>query len=73
MFEAAPSVNFFISILDNVYSILITTNSQINANENVSTVKRKVHVFYFSISFIWFLSVFLYPNEENCYKSNHLL
>ena len=45
MIEAAPSVNFYISILDNGYSVLITINSQINANKNVATVKRKV--FYF--------------------------
>ena len=45
MIEAAPSVNFSISILDNGQSVLITTKGQINANYNVTTVKRKV--FYF--------------------------
>ena len=32
MIEAAPSINFFISILENEYSVLIKINSQINAN-----------------------------------------
>ena len=59
MIEAALSVNFFISILDNGYTVLITISGQIDANENVTTVKRKV--FYYLISFIWFKSVFLYP------------
>ena len=46
MIELAPSVNFFISILDNGYSVLITINSQINANKNGTTVKRKVFLFF---------------------------
>ena len=32
MIEAAPFSQFLISILDNGYFVLITTNSQINAN-----------------------------------------
>ena len=51
MIEAAPSVNFFISISDNGYLVLITIKSQTNANLNVTTVKTK-GFFYFSISFI---------------------
>ena len=45
MIEATPSVIFFISILDNGYSVLITINGQINANLNVTTVKTKVFFF----------------------------
>ena len=37
---------------DHTYLLfLITINSQINANKNVTTIKRKV---FFSICFIWF-------------------
>ena len=32
MIEAAPSVNFFIAILDGGYSVLNAINGQINAN-----------------------------------------
>ena len=46
MIEAAPSVNFLISILDNQYSVLITIYGQINVNKNVTTLKRKVFYFY---------------------------
>ena len=35
------SIHFFISVLDNGYSILITINGQVNANQNVTTIKRK--------------------------------
>ena len=45
MIEAALSVKFFISILDNGYSVLITINSQINANKIVTTIKKKVFIF----------------------------
>ena len=51
MIEEETSSRFSISILDNGYSILITINSQINENKNVTTIKRKE--FCFSISLIW--------------------
>ena len=45
MIEAAPSANFFISILDNGYSVLIAINGQINANLNDTTVLEKYFIF----------------------------
>ena len=51
MIEAAPSVNFSFSILDNGYSVLITINGQINANKKSNFQKKSI---YFSISFILF-------------------
>ena len=43
------SIHYFISILDNGYSVLITINSQITANKNVTTIK--INVLFFLISF----------------------
>ena len=51
MIEAEHSVNFFISILDNGYSVLITINSQINANYNVTELSKEKYFIFQYVSF----------------------
>ena len=41
MIEAAPLVNFFISILENGYSVLIAINSQINGNYRMLQLSKE--------------------------------
>ena len=48
------SIYFFISLLDNEYYVLITINSQINANLNVTTIKRKMYLFFNTFYLILF-------------------
>ena len=57
------SIFFFISILNNVYSVLNAFNSQCDANYDVKTV-------LVSIDFVLCSGT---QNEENCYKICHLL
>ena len=45
MIEAAPSVNFLISILDNGYSILIITISQLIQIRMLQLSKEKYFIF----------------------------
>ena len=57
MIEEVSSSRFSISILDNGYSVLITINSQINENLNVTSIKRKEDLFVFQeVSFGFNLS-----------------
>ena len=66
MIEAAPLVNFFISILDNGYCVLTTINGQIIQIRKLQLSKIKYFIFkQFSFDFN---QSFCSLNEENCYS-----
>ena len=68
MIEAAHSVNFFISILDNGYSVLITINGQIIANLEYYNCQKKSILFSNKVQLI--LIFFFVPKMKKIVTKN---